>query len=293
MSTNTNSRLIELTGSDFEIADGQPDIRGWDVKNEQNEAVGKVDELIFDKQSLKVRYIVLALGGDQSGADERDVLIPIGLAELHDKGDDVMLPGTTAAMLRALPEYKKDNISEEHEHSIRDTFSGATALGAMGVGTALTGTGSNNDDFYAHDHFNEENLYQRRRQEGTEATTIPIIEEQLQVGKKVVETGGVRLRSRIVETPVQENVQLKEEHVTVERESVNRPATAADFKEGTIEVTEQAEVPVVSKEAYIKEEVKLNKEVTERDQVIKETLRSTEVDVDKIDKDDVQTGRNS
>ena len=285
MATNTNSRLLELSGSDFEIADGQPDIRGWDVKDGQGKYIGEVDELIFDKQSLKVRYIVLDLDDNELDLDDKEVLIPIGMAELHEKGDDVLLPSVTAAQLGALPEYDGDDISESTESSIRNVFSG----GALAAGIAASSTGSNRDEFYEHEHFNENNLYQRRRAEATEATTIPVIEEQLQIGKKTVETGGVRLRSRIIETPVEEDIRLKEEHVKVERESVNRPATEADFQQGIIEATETAEVPVVSKEAHIVEEVTLNKEVREHEHTINETLRSTEVDVDKISGGDLKT----
>jgi len=120
---------------------------------------------------------------------------------------------------------------------------------------------------------------------GDQATSIPIIEENLQVGKRTVETGGARLRSRIVERPVEESLRLREERVTVERNPVNRVATDADFsnfKEGTIEVTERAEVPVVAKEARVVEEVSLGKEVSEREQTIRDTVRKTEVEVENI-----------
>jgi len=124
----------------------------------------------------------------------------------------------------------------------------------------------------------------------TDATTsgsasLPVIEEELQVGKRTVETGGVRLRSRIVETPVEEHLRLREEHVHVERNPVNRDATTADFdtfREGTIELTEHAEVPVVAKDVRVVEEVRLQKDVEERQEVIKDTLRSTEVEVENL-----------
>jgi len=123
-----------------------------------------------------------------------------------------------------------------------------------------------------------------RTSEGT--TSIPIIEENLQVGKRVVESGGARIRSRIIERPVEESLRLREEHVRVERNTVDRPATEADlaaFKEGTIEMTERTEVPVVSKEARVVEEVSLGKEVEEREETIRDTVRRTEVDVENID----------
>jgi len=120
-------------------------------------------------------------------------------------------------------------------------------------------------------------------------TVIPIIEENLQVGKRDVETGGVRVRSRIVERPVEEHLRLREEHVWVERNPVNRPATEADlagFKEGSIEMTEHAEVPIVNKEARVVEEINVGKEVEERDESIRGTVRKTDVDIENIREDD-------
>ncbi|RNI22005.1 YsnF/AvaK domain-containing protein [Rufibacter latericius] len=123
------------------------------------------------------------------------------------------------------------------------------------------------------------------RNDLTDSTSIPIIEENLQVGKREIETGGARLRSRIVERPVEEHLRLRSEHVRVERRPVDRPASEADFtgfREGEIELTEHAEVPIVNKEARVVEEVSLGKEVEERDEVIRDTVRSTEVDVDNL-----------
>ncbi len=116
-----------------------------------------------------------------------------------------------------------------------------------------------------------------------DADSIKIIEEKMQVGKREVETGGVRLRSRIVEQAVSEDVRLRTERVRVERTNVSRLATEADlaaFKDATLEMTETAEVPVVSKEAYVTGEVSLGKEVEERNQTVQGTVRKTEVDTE-------------
>ena len=91
---------------------------------------------------------------------------------------------------------------------------------------------------------------------GMAGEAIPVVEEQLQVGKRAVQRGGVRIYRHVTETPVQESVRLKEERVTVERTPVDQPASAADidaFKEGTIEVRETAEEPVVAKTARVVE----------------------------------------
>jgi uncharacterized protein (TIGR02271 family) len=107
----------------------------------------------------------------------------------------------------------------------------------------------------------------------------------LQVGKREVENGGVRVQSHIVETPVEERVTLREEHVKVERHPVNRDVTDADlanFKEGEIDITTSAEEAVVAKQARVVEEVEIGKQVSEGEETIRDTVRRTDVDVEEI-----------
>ena len=116
--------------------------------------------------------------------------------------------------------------------------------------------------------------------DGSEA--IPIVEESIQVGKRRVSGGGVRVYSRVVERPVEETVSLKEEHVRVDRQPVDRPATEADLdagREQVIEVQEYAEKPVVEKTSRVVEEVHIGKNVEERQETVRDTVRHTEVDV--------------
>ncbi|WP_458096507.1 DUF2382 domain-containing protein [Roseomonas sp. WA12] len=120
----------------------------------------------------------------------------------------------------------------------------------------------------------------------TGATTneerIPIVEEQLRVGKREADRGRVRVRSYVVETPVSESVTLRDEHVQVERRAVDLPLSAADdaFRERTIEAVEHSEEAVVSKEARVKEELVIRKEAGERTQTVSDTVRHTEVEVE-------------
>jgi len=126
-------------------------------------------------------------------------------------------------------------------------------------------------------------------------SSIPVVQEDLKVGKREVETGGVRVRSRIVEKPVEEHLRLREEHVHVERQPANRPATEKDFatfKKGETEIIEHAEVPLVNKEARVVEEVKLGKETTTRDETVRDTVRKKEVDVEEIKTDRDNLNRN-
>jgi len=118
----------------------------------------------------------------------------------------------------------------------------------------------------------------------TGAQAIPVVQEELRVGKRVVQRGGVRVHSYLQERPVEEVVRLREERVNVQRVPVDRPATAADmaFKNQTVDVTAMAEEPVVEKRARVVEEVRIGKEVDQRQETIKETVRRKDVKVENI-----------
>jgi uncharacterized protein (TIGR02271 family) len=119
-----------------------------------------------------------------------------------------------------------------------------------------------------------------------ERGAIPVVEEDLVVGKREVSTGRVRVYSRPTSKPVSTTVSLSEEHATIERRPVDREATARDLEGGTIEVRESAEEAVVGKKSRVVEEVVVGKERSERTETINETLRGTEVEVDRSDKAD-------
>ncbi|GGD91267.1 YsnF/AvaK domain-containing protein [Caballeronia grimmiae] len=92
----------------------------------------------------------------------------------------------------------------------------------------------------------------------------------------------MRVYSRATETPVSETVNLREAHATIERRPVDRVATAADLKEGSVEIRETAEHVVVAKTARVIEEVVVGREATERTETINETLRGTDVEVEHV-----------
>ena len=124
--------------------------------------------------------------------------------------------------------------------------------------------------------------------------TIDVIEETLNVGKREVKRGGVRIFQRMVEKPVTETVSLREEHVHVNRQPVNRVATTQDmdgFKDKSFELTETNEEAVVSKTARVVEEVRIGKETTERTQRIQDTVRKTEVTVEQMEPNAAAAGK--
>ena len=122
-------------------------------------------------------------------------------------------------------------------------------------------------------------------QAGTEGV-MDVVQEELRVGKRSIDRGGVRVIQRVSEKPVRELVRLREERAVVDRRPVDREATAEDlanFREGTIEVRETTEEPVVAKQARVVEEVRVGKDVQEREQAIEDSVRRKDVDVERIE----------
>jgi uncharacterized protein DUF2382 len=111
---------------------------------------------------------------------------------------------------------------------------------------------------------------------------IPVVKEELAVGKRASERR-YRIRTYVVETPVEEQVRLRDERVIVERRSASGevPSGTGAMQEREFEVTERHEEPVVEKRAREIEEVVVRREGNERVETVRDTVRETKVDVDK------------
>ncbi|MEJ7862081.1 MAG: YsnF/AvaK domain-containing protein [Pyrinomonadaceae bacterium] len=135
-----------------------------------------------------------------------------------------------------------------------------------------------------------------QRETETGDVVIPVIEEELQVGKRTVETGGVRVETGIKEQQVEKSVNLREEKINIERNPVDRAVTASDLdkmKDGEIRIPVVEEVPVVAKEARVVEEIVISKDVSERDETIQDTVRRTDVEVEELSADKTKSRGNT
>ena len=149
--------------------------------------------------------------------------------------------------------------------------------------------GYQNYDASAEPYSHEQALSERDRYRGAnEGTSIPVVEEELQVGKRAVRRGGVRVYSRVVERPVTESIELREEHVRVDRRPADRALSEAEMqglRDQTIEVTETVEEPIVKKRSRVREEVVVGKETTSRTEKVTDNVRHTEVNVERMEAD--------
>ena len=113
--------------------------------------------------------------------------------------------------------------------------------------------------------------------------TIKVLQERLRVGKREVAQGSVRVRSYVIERPIEEQVRLHEERINVRRTAVDRPATAADqplFQDRTIEARAMSEEAVINKEIYIVEEIGIEKQSSDRTETVHDTVRETKVELE-------------
>ena len=97
---------------DFKVADGAPDVRGWDVVSDGGQKLGEVKELLVSPEERRVRYLSVALEGR---SDENQTLVPIGSARLDDDNDRVIVPASVVSTLQGVTGYAGGAPTPEYE----------------------------------------------------------------------------------------------------------------------------------------------------------------------------------
>lgn len=166
--------------------------------------------------------------------------------------------------------YTQDEIERDREN-FRTWSERHSGMGTGTLDTGMRDTGMTHRDIQAGDR-----------------DTIEMAEEELRVGKRQEMEDQVRIEKRVVEEPVEENIDLRKERIDVDRHPVDRPLSEMDddvFHEETIEMSAMSEEPVVEKRARITEEIEINKDVDTEQHTVRDTLRHTEVDIHHMDQD--------
>lgn len=174
LKTTATGQLAHLSDlDDVRIVEGEPDIRGWSVRGTDGQSVGKVEDLLVDTASMKVRYIEVRLekaiakdigrtadltstpisemaadarnlpNDDGRSADEagRYVLVPIGVVRLDDDADDVLLDAEASQMV-GIPAYDRKALTRDHESDVLSRFNrgeSSRETSGMGAGSGIAG----------------------------------------------------------------------------------------------------------------------------------------------------------
>lgn len=233
------------------------DAQGDPVYSSDGEKIGQVEEIFLDIDTQKPEWIGVGTGFLRM----KRVLVPIHGATRVEDGFSVPY---TKDQIQGSPDVDDDDISQETERELYSyyglSYSESRSDTGLPEGGPRTGRGPavDTDD---------------------EATLIRS-EEELRVGKRQTQAGGVRLRKWVETEPVQEDVELRQERAYVEREPINQQVSDAEIGEEEIEVPLSQEEAVVEKQTVAKERIKVGKEVETRTETVGDELRKERVEVD-------------
>ncbi len=251
---------------------GGDDIKGYEVYSERDEKIGSVYDALVDDEG-RFRYFVIDTGFWVFG---KKVLVPMGSVRMDYDRHRVYLPAMTKDEVERMPEYNDSmTVDYEYEERVRNVYRGKAT---QGTATAARPTYDRNTYKYDHD----QHLYTAN--EGNNQR-IRLYEERLLTSKNRVKTGEVAVGKHIETETATVSVPVEKERVIIERSnpSETTPVTpgAADFREGEVARMEiYEETADIRKQAFVREEVNIRKEV-ERDTVdATETLRREELDID-------------
>jgi sporulation protein YlmC with PRC-barrel domain len=172
--TEDGLRIAPLSAlNDFEVAEGYPDIRGWRVDSTDGQHVGKVHDLLIDVDNMRTRYLDVRLTKELAASPgDRDVLVPIGTAQVIEGKDIVRVP-LTGERFGLLPLYDHGRLTRTHELEVRRHFSlgeaaATAATAATGAATAAT-AGAATRGFYDDDGYDDRRFFGARRPPRTDA----------------------------------------------------------------------------------------------------------------------------
>ena len=270
---NGMDRVVPLDElDDFQVAEGDPDVRGWEVLASDGRKIGEVDNLLIDTAAMKVRYLDVDLDdGLIEAGDNRHILIPIGYARLDEGDDQIRVSALASTDIRGLPDYTHEPLTREYEATVR-----------RGFDTDFDGEAEvvEETDFYAHEGYDQDRFYEPRRNVAEGEARMTLSEEELAVGTREVRAGEVEIDKEVETRHVRENVPTRHEEVVVER----RPATPgmganARIEEGEIHVPLTEEELVVEKRTVPKEELVVSKKEVVENETVEADLRRERVDV--------------
>jgi uncharacterized protein (TIGR02271 family) len=300
----TLARLDELSG--YKVAQGDPDVRGWDVVADDGRRLGEVKHLIADPAAMVIRYLEVELDPSVSAGGDRQTLIPIGAVRLDRARDRVILDALSAVDTVALPTYPGGaNIPRDYENTLRDRFARGRSDAERPAGAAPTANaprpdagpaGARDGDTEDEDYYSG-SLYDTGRFSQTREPSRPpdapaaaardgearmtLAEEQLDISKRAVQAGEVGVR-KVVETEhVTQRVPVVREEVTVER----RPVSADSSQEVTV-TDDEIRIPILEERLVVEkrvvpvEEIIIRKRAVTEERTVEADLRRERAHVD-------------
>lgn len=199
----TEARIAPLDElNEFKVADGEPDVRGWDVLASDHKRIGKVHELLVDTGAMQVRYLDVDLDDEYRGDRDRHILVPIGCARLDDEDDRVFIGGLQSTAVATAPPYEHRGVTRDLELSVRGCFEpGARAEPVTAREKSATGGGA---DFYSSDTYDQVRFFAGRRTGRENEPYLTRSERGLAAGTQEGRLGEQNVSKRDVDRPFRE-----------------------------------------------------------------------------------------
>lgn len=297
--------LVKISDYDPDYRDslGGSDLKGMAVYTQADEKIGSIHDVLVDEEG-QFRYLVVDLGFWIFG---KQVLMPIGRAQIDQGSDRVYAIGMTREQAENLPEFSdRLALDYDYEESVRDVYRtpavGASTSAVMdtarpatmpleasapleGVTPTAGMTGASTTPAYSRDTYNYQHEPELFDVNHTNNQTLKLYQERLIANKKRVKTGDVTVGKHVETETAKVSVPIEKERVVIERITpTNAGVTVnpgeATFREGEVAHVELYEESAdIHKEAFVREEVKVRKEVETETVEAKETLRREELDV--------------
>lgn len=295
--------LVKISDYDPAYRDslGDSDLKGMGVYTQADEKIGTINDILVDEDG-QFRYLVVDLGFWIFG---KQVLLPVGRSQIDQGSDRVYAIGMTREQAESLPEFS-DRLAVDYDYE--EKVRGVYRTPAVGASTsAVTNTAPPVDvsmpleasapldvastagmtaatPTYSRDTYN----YQHEPElfdVNDNNQTLKLYQERLIANKKRVKTGDVTVGKHVETETAQVSVPIEKERVVIERVTPTNAGVAVSPGEATFGGGEVARVEIyeetadIHKEAFVREEVKVRKEVESETVEAKETLRREELDV--------------
>ena len=288
---------------ELEVADGYPEIRGWDVRDASGRSIGYVCDLLVDLEGMRVRYLDVELDPEFATSDaDRRVLIPLDRAGLDGGGEEILLHGIDAAEVHALVPWARRGVARE-----APAFAPTPAVpGLADVASSGAPAVEREVELPRERQYDDERLFglgASTPQIGALAGPVPPVDGLLDLAEtpeadasrptvpsaagaalaaREVVPADVRVRTTVETQQIREEVPVVREEVEVERralrpgEVIESPQTSDD----EIRIPIMAEELVVQKRLVAKEVLVIRKRRVTEQRTVEAELRREEVHVE-------------
>lgn len=294
--------LVKIADYDPAYRDslGDSDLKGMGVYTQADEKIGTINDILVDEDG-QFRYLVVDLGFWIFG---KQVLLPVGRSQIDQGSDRVYAIGMTREQAEHLPEFSdRLAIDYDYEEKVRGVYR-TPAVGAstnvalpleasapletsapLDAASTAAMTGVSATPVRSRDTYNYQQEPELFDVNHTNNQTLKLYQERLIANKKRVKTGDVTIGKHVETETAQVSVPIEKERVVIERVTPTNAGVAVNPGEATFGGGEVAHIEIyeetadIHKEAFVREEVKVRKEVESETVEAKETLRREELDV--------------